>query len=181
MFEDDDYDDFDDFDEFDLVAEEDAFEVDEDTFEEMEAYMEGALLAESEEEEDAFLGALVSAATKALPSVISVGRKLLPKFVGAAKQVVRSVRRDPNVRRAAKAGVNVLTRTAQDVARQYARGGSVSGQFISRRAAAHAGRALPYAVYRTRRMPSPGGRRYHRYYPRPRRYPSSRQRRVYYR
>lgn len=158
MFDEDDFDDYDDFDDFDLIAEADDFEDDEEAFEEMESFMEGAIMADSEEEEDAFLGALVSAATRALPSVISVGKKLLPKFLGAAKQVVRSVRRDPNVRRAAKAGVNVITRTAQDVARQYARGGKVSGQFISRRAAQHAGKALPYAVYGTRRAPTLGRR-----------------------
>jgi hypothetical protein len=100
----------------------------------MEAYMEGALMAESDEEEDAFLGALLSTATSMLPSIISVGQRMLPKFLGAAKQLLNTVRNDPNVRRAAKTGVNVLTRTAQDVARRYASGQPVMGQYTSRRA-----------------------------------------------
>jgi hypothetical protein len=113
----------------------------------MEAYMEGALMAESDEEEDAFLGALLSTATSVLPSIISVGQRMLPKFLGAAKQVLNTVRNDPNVRRAAKTGVNVLTRTAQDVARRYASGQPVMGQYISRRAPGCAAKAFPYAAY----------------------------------
>lgn len=154
MYEDDDFDDFE-LDEFDLMAGADfADEDDEDAFEEMEAYMEGALMAESDEEEDAFLGALLSTATSMLPSIISVGQRVLPKFLGAAKQVLNTVRSDPNVRRAAKTGVNVLARTAQDVAKRYASGRPVSGQYISRRAAGYAARALPHALYGRRKMPA---------------------------
>lgn len=131
-----------------------AGEFEDDELEEMEYLMEGALMAESEEEEDAFLGALVSMATKALPSVLSVGRKVLPKLVGAAKHVVSAVGKDPNVRRAAKSGVNVLTRTAQDVARRYSQGRPVTGRYIARKAAGHTSRVIPYAVYGKRGHPS---------------------------
>jgi hypothetical protein len=146
----------DDFDDFDLFDEGDDFELfDEEAFNEMEAYMEGALLAESDEEADAFLGALLSTAAGALPSVISVGSQMLPQFLGAAKNVLNSVARDPNVRRAARTGANVIAGTVQDVAKRYASGGPVSGQYVARRAAANAANALPYAVYGTRRKPKP--------------------------
>ncbi len=161
MFEYDAYDEAE-FDEFDEFAEFDEFEEEEDDglyfdseeFEEMEDLMAGALTAESEEEEDAFLGALVSAATRALPRVLSVGRRVLPRLVGVARRVVSTVSKDPNVRRAARAGVNVVARTAQDVARQVSRGGPVSGSFIARRAAGHTARVIPYAFYGRRGYPS---------------------------
>jgi len=189
MFEDDDFDDFealDDFeelDDFELMAEANDYE-EEDAYEEMEACMEGALLAESEEEEDEFLGALISAATRILPKAISVGRRVIPRLFGVAKSLVNSARRNPNIRRAARAGANVITRTAQDVAKQYARTGRVSGNFVSRRAAGHAARVLPYAVYGTRRVPALGRRRRYpyptrRYRARPRYYRSRRMRRWY--
>ena len=122
--------------------------------EEMEALMEAAIYAESEAEEDAFLGAIASIASKVLPKAISIGRKVLPKLVSAGKRFISQARRSPYARRAAKAGVNVVARTAQDVLRSYSQGRPVSPHYIARRAAGHAAHTAPYVAYGRNRYPS---------------------------
>ncbi|MGB5407104.1 MAG: hypothetical protein WBN43_09995, partial [Thiogranum sp.] len=56
--------------------------------EEMEELMGSAIAARSSNEQDAFLGALASIASKVLPSALRIGKRLLPKLVRTGRKFI---------------------------------------------------------------------------------------------
>ncbi|MGI9503584.1 MAG: hypothetical protein ACR2RE_11075 [Geminicoccaceae bacterium] len=142
-FDDDFYDDFDD-DDFD----EDWFDEDDDfNFEmadaspgyskadivAMEHLAELAMDAESDEEEDAFIGALASIASKALP----LAKKLVPKLAQAGKKIFDQARKSPAVQSAIKTAPSILRKVALDQAKRVAAGQPVNLNSTLRSASKH--------------------------------------------
>ena len=84
----------------------------------MEHLGHAAAEAETEEEAEAFLGALVPLAARALPSVMRVAPTLIRGVAGAA----RTLRANPATRPLVRAMPTVVRRTAQTLARQAQQG-----------------------------------------------------------
>ena len=125
-------------DDFDLGDEEDDMFLPEDVLA-MEAL--GALAAESledEEAEDAFIGALASIASKALPLV----SRAAPFLKRAGQAVFNHARRSPAVRSAIRSVPTVLRRTAADQLRRVSAGRPVSLNSTMRSAARHTSRII---------------------------------------
>lgn len=89
--------------------------------------------AETEDEAEAFLGALaplaVQAAKWAAPKIIKHG----PKLIRGAVNLGRKLWRNPATRRAVRHIPKIIGRTARDVGRRYADGRPVNARYISRR------------------------------------------------
>src|SRR5436190_623186 len=85
---------------------------------------------ESEEEDEAFLGALVPIAAKLIPRAARLISGNAPALVRGATRIVRRLRRDPATRRMVKAIPVVLQRTAQSLADQAAAGRPITGTTV---------------------------------------------------
>ncbi|WP_138468873.1 hypothetical protein [Poseidonocella sp. HB161398] len=148
--EDDDFADFGDaFGEEDDFAEDDYFEEDDlesdlEYFDPMDVEaMEklGALAAkglESEEDEDAFIGALASLASRALPAAA----RAAPQLLRAGRAIVRRIGRSPAARSAMRAVPTIMRRTAASQLRRYSRGRPVTPTSALRSAAHHTANIL---------------------------------------
>lgn len=77
-----------------------------------------AAQAETEAEAEAFLGALVPLAAKALPALT----RAAPQIIRGVSQVGRQLWRNPATRQMVRAVPQVVKRTAVDIARQHAAG-----------------------------------------------------------
>ncbi|MDH3659573.1 MAG: hypothetical protein OEU92_06015, partial [Alphaproteobacteria bacterium] len=150
----DDFDDFDEdnfYDDFDDGFDEDWFDEDDDFGFEADGdlgYAEGdiiamehlaelAMEAASDEEEDAFIGALASIAGKVLPKAIPLAKKLLPKLAQAGKKIFDHARKSPAVQSAIKTAPTVMRNVARDQAKRLASGQPVDLNSTLRSAAKH--------------------------------------------
>lgn len=94
----------------------------------MEHLGHAAAEAETEEEAEAFLGALVPLAARAVPSLMRVAPTLIRGVAGAA----RTLRANPATRPLVRAMPTVVRRTAQNLARQAQQGRPVTPQRAAR-------------------------------------------------
>ena len=88
----------------------------------------------SDEEEDAFIGALASIASKVAP----LAKKLVPKLAQAGKKIFDHARKSPAVQNALKTAPSVLRKVAVDQAKRLATGQPVNLNSTLRSAAKHA-------------------------------------------
>jgi len=98
----------------------------------MEHLGHSAAEAESEEEAEAFIGALIPLAAQLIPKVAPMVMKAAPQLVKAASNVAGRLLKSPSVRPLVRAVPNILRRTVADVSRQVAAGRPVTSQTIVR-------------------------------------------------
>lgn len=103
----------------------------------MEHLAELAMEAASDEEEDAFIGALASIASKVLPKAIPLAKKLVPKLAQVGKKIFDHARKSPAVQSAIKTAPTVLRKVATDQAKRLASGQPVNLNSTLRSAAKH--------------------------------------------
>lgn len=84
--------------------------------------------AETEAEAEAFLGALVPLAAKALPAIT----KAAPSIIRGVAKVGRNLWRNPATRQMVRAVPQVVKRTAVDIARQHAAGRPLTRSMATR-------------------------------------------------
>ncbi|MEU9688368.1 MULTISPECIES: hypothetical protein [Amycolatopsis] len=93
--------------------------------------------AETEDEAEAFLGALAplafQAAKWAAPKIIKHG----PQLIRGAVNLGRKLWRNPATRRAVRHIPKIIGRTARDVGRRYADGRPINARYITRRLVGH--------------------------------------------
>jgi hypothetical protein len=77
---------------------------------------------ESEEEAEAFIGALVPIAARLIPRAASLVARNAPALIRGATRISRQLRRNPRTRRLVQAMPVILQRTAQSLADQAANG-----------------------------------------------------------
>jgi hypothetical protein len=140
-----------------LLAEEEAF-LGESSFEDfdgeqmngetalMEVLATQAAEAESEEEADAFIGALLPIATSLIPKIAPVaarvGQAVLPHLVSGAKNLVGTLWKSPATRQLIQTIPTIARGTAATIAKQVAAGKPVTGQTAVRALAAQTAKVL---------------------------------------
>lgn len=97
-----------------------------------------AAQAESEAEAEAFLGALVPLAAKALPGML----RAAPSLIRGVSKVGRTLYRNPATRQLIRAVPQVVKRTAVDVARQHASGRPLTTTMATRALARQTAKVL---------------------------------------
>ena len=108
----------------------------------MEHFAHAAADAETEEEAEAFIGALIPLAARLLPRVAPMVMRAAPGLVRAASGVVRTLRADPATRPLVRAVPTILRRTVADIGRQSAGGRAVTPQQAVQTLARQTGRIL---------------------------------------
>ena len=98
----------------------------------MEHLGHAAAEAETEQEAEAFIGALIPLAAQLIPKVAPMVMKAAPQLVKAASNVAGRLFRSPSVRPLVRAVPNILRRTVADVSRQVAAGRPVTAQGVVR-------------------------------------------------
>jgi hypothetical protein len=127
--------------------------------------------AESETEAEAFLPFLLPLAAKALPMVAKaiaprlggVLRRVAPRLVRGATQVLRTLRRNPATRPLVRMMPTIVRRTVNDIARDIQRGTPVAPQRAVRQLAGQSRRVIsnPDACLTAYRRSRALDRRYH--------------------
>lgn len=127
--------------------------------------------AESETEAEAFLPFLLPLAAKALPMVAkaiaprlgSVIRRVAPRLVRGATQVLRTLRRNPATRPLVRVMPTIVRRTVNDIARDIQRGAPVAPQRAVQQLAGQSRRVIsnPDACLAAYRRSRALDRRYH--------------------
>jgi hypothetical protein len=138
-----------------LLGEEEAFlgeyeDFDGELMDEESALMEvlaaQAAEAESEEEADAFIGAILPIATSLIPKLApvaaKVGQAVLPHLVSGAKNLVGTLWKSPGTRQLSRTIPTIARGTAATIARQVAAGKPVTGQTAVRALAAQTAKVL---------------------------------------
>ncbi len=115
---------------------------------------------ESEAEAEAFLGAIASLASKALPLV----KKVAPTLIRGAARLGRRLFRSRRTRRLVRTIPTIMRGTAYSLARKAARGRSINSRTATRALARNTARVL-----RSPRLTSMAMRHYHYHYNRPHR------------
>jgi hypothetical protein len=126
----------------------------------MEHLGHAAAEAESEAAAEAFLGALLPIAARALPSVMRAAPRLIPQI----GRIARVLRRNPATRPLVRAIPTIVQRTANTLARQAARGRPITARSALRVLDRQTSRALrnPYQRRRILHRARVIDRRYHR-------------------
>jgi hypothetical protein len=106
--------------------------------------------AESEEEAEAFIGALIPIAARLIPRAASILARNAPTLIRGAAGLTRRLRANPSTRRLVRALPVVLQRTAQSLADQSAAGRPVTAQRALRTLATMTGRVLQTPASRRR-------------------------------
>jgi hypothetical protein len=106
--------------------------------------------AESEEEAEAFIGALIPIAARLIPRAASILARNAPTLIRGAAGLARRLRANPSTRRLVRALPVVLQRTAQSLADQSAAGRPVTPQRALRTLATMTGRVLQTPATRRR-------------------------------
>jgi len=119
---------------------------------EMEALAEAALEAESEEEAEAFIGAIASLASKILPKAISIGRKVLPHVIKGATRLFRQVRRSPAGRAVVRSLPTVMRGTMRQTLQRISQGQPVTPTYVARTMAGQAARLMKNPAHRRAMM-----------------------------
>jgi hypothetical protein len=125
----------------------------------MEHLGHAAAEAESEAAAEAFLGALLPIAARALPSVMRAAPRLIPQI----GRIARVLRRNPATRPLVRAIPTIVQRTANTLARQAARGRPITARGALRVLDRQTSRALrnPYQRRRILHRARVIDRRYH--------------------
>jgi hypothetical protein len=112
----------------------------------MEVLAAQAAEAESEEEADAFIGALLPIATSLIPKIApvaaKVGQAVLPHLVSGAKNLVGTLWKSPATRQLIQTIPTIARGTAATIAKQVAAGKPVTGQTAVRALAAQTAKVL---------------------------------------
>ncbi len=112
----------------------------------MEVLAAQAAEAESEEEADAFIGALLPIATSLIPKIApvaaKVGQAVLPQLVSGAKNLVSTLWKSPTTRQLIHTIPTIARGTAATIAKQVAAGKPVTGQTAVRALAAQTAKVL---------------------------------------
>lgn len=82
--------------------------------------------AQSEDEAEAFVGALVPLAAQAIPSAAPVVMRVAPQLISGLAQAASAMRRDPRTRTLVRQLPAVVQRTAASLAQRAAQGGPVT-------------------------------------------------------
>lgn len=101
-----------------------------------------AAYAESEEEAEAFLGALVPLAAQAVPRAAPSLARAAPQLISGLARVGRTLRNNPATSGLVRALPAVALRTAADIARQASRGRPLTREGIARTLAGQTARVL---------------------------------------
>jgi hypothetical protein len=94
----------------------------------MEHLGHAATEAESEEEAEAFIGALVPIAARLIPRVAPAVMRAAPQLIRGVSGVVRTLRRNPATRQLVRTVPAIMRRTVTRMARQTAQGQPVTPQ-----------------------------------------------------
>jgi transposase len=112
----------------------------------MEVLAAEAAEAESEEEADAFIGALLPLALNAIPKIApaaaKIGQQVLPSLVSGAKNLVATLWKNPSTRHLIQTIPTIARGTAATIARQAAAGRPVTAQTAVRALAGQAAKVL---------------------------------------
>lgn len=112
----------------------------------MEVLATHAAEADSEEEADAFIGALLPLATsiipKLAPAAAKVGQAVLPSLVSGAKNLVSTLWKSPATRELVQTIPTIARGTAATIAKQVAAGKPVTAQTAVRAMAGQAAKVL---------------------------------------
>lgn len=108
----------------------------------MEHLGHAAASAESEAEAEAFIGALVPLAAKALPKLARVVMKAVPHLVKGAARVTRTLRQNPKTRHLVRTVPELARRTVRSLAHRAAGGKPVTGRAALRSLARHTSHLL---------------------------------------
>jgi hypothetical protein len=108
----------------------------------MEHLGHAATAAESEAEAEAFIGALVPLAAKALPKIGRAVMKAAPHLVKAAARVGRVLRKNPTTRQLVRTMPELARRTVRSLAHRVASGKPLTGRAAVRSLARHASHLL---------------------------------------
>jgi hypothetical protein len=130
----------------------------------MEHLGHAAAEAESEAEAEAFIGALVPLAARLIPRVAPTIMRAAPTLIRGVSRATRILRSNPATRPLVRAIPTVVRRTAADIARQTARGRTVTPTTAARTLARQAARILcnPRQVRRAVQRSRVADRHYHR-------------------
>ncbi|BBY18503.1 hypothetical protein [Mycolicibacterium litorale] len=101
-----------------------------------------AALSESEDEAEAFIGALVPLAARIIPRATRVLAGNVPALVRSTRRVAAVLRRDPQTRKLVRALPVVLQRTAQSLADQADAGQVIDADSVARTVGRMTGRVL---------------------------------------
>lgn len=129
----------------------------------MEHLGHAATQAESEEEAEAFIGALVPLAAQILPRVAPAVMRAAPQLIRGAANVVRTLRRNPATRQLVRTVPSIVGRTVQSLGSQIAQGRPITGQTAARTLAQQTQRVLgnPQQAVQAWRRSRALDRRYH--------------------
>ena len=94
----------------------------------MEHLGHAAAEAETEEEAEAFIGALIPMAARLIPRVAPAIMRAAPQLIRGAAGVVRTLRRNPATRQLVRTVPTIMRQTVADVARQVSRGQRITPQ-----------------------------------------------------
>jgi hypothetical protein len=108
----------------------------------MEHLGHAAAAAESEAEAEAFIGALIPLAARLVPRVAPTIMRAAPNLIRGISSATRVLRANPTTRPLVRALPTVMRRTAADIARQAARGQTVTPRAAVRTLARQTARVL---------------------------------------
>jgi hypothetical protein len=112
----------------------------------MEVLAAEAADAESEEEADAFIGAILPLATSLIPKLVpaaaKVGQAVLPSLVSGAKNLVSTLWKQPATRQLVQTIPTIARGTAATIAKQVAAGKPVTAQTAVRALAGQTAKVL---------------------------------------
>jgi hypothetical protein len=108
----------------------------------MEHLGHAASEAATEEEAEAFIGALIPLAASLIPKVAPVVMKAAPQLIKAASNVAGSIMKSPTVKPLVRAVPNIVRRTVADVSRQVAQGKPITTQGVVRTFAGNTAKVL---------------------------------------
>src|SRR5262249_32464369 len=110
----------------------------------MEHLGHAAASAESEAEAEAFIGALVPLAAKALPKIGKAVMKAAPQLVKAAARVGKVLSKTPATRQPVRTMPELARRTVRSLAHRVAQGKPLTGRAAVRSLARHASHLLKH-------------------------------------
>jgi hypothetical protein len=129
----------------------------------MEHLGHAATQAESEEEAEAFIGALIPLAAQILPRIAPAILRAAPRLIRGAANVARTLRSNPSTRQLVRTMPTIVGRTVQSLGSQVAQGRPVTGQTAARTLARQTQRVLgnPQQAVQAYRHSRALDRRYH--------------------
>jgi hypothetical protein len=108
----------------------------------MEHLGHAAAETESEEEAEAFIGALIPLAARIIPRVAPAIMRSAPQLIRGAARVTRTLRRNPATRQLVRTMPTIIRNTAANIARQASQGRPVTPQTAVRALAQQTARVI---------------------------------------